>query len=223
MPVEDRIVEDGGAICFSLTERTNHRMILYPFRMGKEAHMEEWVLLDRLLPAILFHRDGCLVEIGVGVSTFFMCKHAYDFERTLYSIDINSQKLKRNSYKKLYEGHKPLWCSSDEFIKIFNEPCAVVLIDGAHDYEIAKREFEFFFGKLVEGGVIFIHDTYPPVADGDDPAALLIPTACGDVWKLRKELEERRDEMDVFTWPYTAKWMGLTMVMKKEKNRPYWG
>uniref|UniRef100_A0A6H1ZFK7 Putative methyltransferase n=1 Tax=viral metagenome TaxID=1070528 RepID=A0A6H1ZFK7_9ZZZZ len=205
------------------TDRIKHSKLPYAFRAGKELYMEDWVMLDRLLPIILFHREGCLVEIGVGVSTFFMCKHGHDFERTVYSVDMNSEKLKKYSTTGLYSGHKPMWGTSEDFIKTFNEPCAAVLIDGAHDYEIAKMEFDFFFGKLVEGGVIFIHDTYPPVAEGDDPAALLVSDGCGDVWKLRGELEQRRDEMEVFTWPYTAKWMGLTMVLKKEKERPYWG
>ena len=219
----DRTVKSTASVFVKPTGRVRHKTLTYPFRMGKDAHMEEWILLDRLLPVVLFHREGCLVEIGCGVSTFWMCKSGYDFDRTVYTIDCNSQKLAKHSYNALYGGHKPIWCTSEDFIKQFDEPCAVVLIDGAHDYEIAKMEFDFFFGKLVEGGVIFIHDTYPPVAEGDNPAALLVPEGCGDVWRLRGELEERRDEMEVFTWPYTAKWMGLTMVLKKEKDRPVWG
>ena len=220
----DRTITSTRQVVIKATDRIRHELSAYPFRMGKDVYMEEWSLLDRLLPVILYHRKGCLVEIGMGVSTFFMCKHAYDFKRTVYSIDMNSEKLKKIvQTTPYYEGHKPIWTSSDEFMKVFNEPCAVVLIDGAHDYDIAKREFEFFFGKLVEGGVIFIHDTYPPVSEGDDPAALLTNQGCGEVWKLRRELEDRRDEMEVFTWPYTAKWMGLTQVLKKEKDRPHWG
>lgn len=218
----DRTVKDTRNIMIKTTDRIKHSSLTYPFRMGKDAYMEDWVVLDRLLPVILFHRDGCLVEIGVGVSTFFMCKHGFDFNRTVYSVDMNSEKLKKYAYTRLYNGHKPVWASSADFIKQFNEPCSAVLIDACHEYDIAKMEFDFFFGKLVEGGVIFLHDTYPPVAEGDDPAALLTPDGCGDVWKLRKELEDR-DDLEIFTWPYTAKWMGLTMVMKKEKNRPYWG
>ena len=220
---KDRKITNITQVKIKNTNRTLHEKIGYPFRMGKDFYLEEWVILDRLLPAILYHRKGCLVEIGAGVSTFFMCKHGHDFERIVYSVDLNSEKLGKHNYVNLYRGHRAVWCSSDEFMDWFDEPCAVVLIDGSHDYDIAKREFEFFFGKLVEGGVIFIHDTYPPEADEDDPAALLVPSGCGQVWKLRKELEDRRDEMEVFTWPYTAKWMGVTMVLKKEKDRPAWG
>lgn len=194
-----------------------------PFRSPRELEMEEWTVLDKMLPIILYHRKGCLVEVGIGRSTFYMCKHGSDFNRIVYSVDMNSEKSADYSYDRFYNGHKSIWGSSEEFIKVFNEPCAVVLIDGAHDYDTAKMEFDFFFGKLVEGGVIFIHDTYPPVADEADYAAFLQEYACGNVYRLRQDLEKRRDEMEIFTWPYTAKWAGLTMVLKKEKELPYWG
>ena len=205
------------------TDRTMDDTFGNPFKDTQAVLMQEWVILDKLLPVILFHRKGCLVEIGVGHSTFYMCKHAYDYKRKVYSIDWNSKKLSGFSYIRIYNGHKPIWCSSDEFMEKFNEPCAVVLIDGSHDYETAKKEFDFFYGKLVEGGVIFLHDTYPPVAEGDDPAAFLSPIGAGNVWKLRQELEKNRTGMEIFTWPYTAGWSGLTMILKKEKELPYWG
>ena len=43
----------------------------------------------------------------------------------------------------------------------------------------------------------------------------------GNVYKVRQELETR-DDIQIFTWPYTAANCGLTMVMKKEPNRPYY-
>ena len=90
------------------------------------------------------------------------------------------------------------------------------LIDADHSYEMAKREFEFFFKKLVPGGVIFIHDTLPPHKE------YLSEEACHDCYKLRQELETRNDEMDCFSWPYTAGYQGLTMVMKKDSERSFW-
>jgi len=221
MPV-DRIVA-GRPIVRKDTPRLVYGRKGHPFQTYNDLYMIEWVLLDYLLPVILSHRDGCIVEIGIGVSTFFMCKHGFDYGRTVYSVDVNSEKIKKHDESAYHPGHIPVWKSSEEFMQIFDEQCAVVLIDGAHDYEIAKMEFDFFFGKLVEGGVIFIHDTYPPVADGDDYAAFLKNDACGDVYRLRQDLEKRRDEMEIFTWPYTAGWNGLTMVLKKEKEPPFWG
>lgn len=188
------------------------------FNTAYDVHMKEWAILDYMVPFILYNRKGCLVEIGMGNSTFFLCKHASAFDRTLYSCDINTEK----TYK-LFHGHEVRMMSSEDFMEDFEENPAVVLIDGDHSYKTAKMEFDFFFEKLVTGGVIFLHDTYPPIAVDDDPEKFLGETACGDVWKLRQDLEKRRDEMDVLTWPYGAGWSGLTMILKKEKDRPYWG
>jgi len=63
--------------------------------------------------------------------------------------------------------------------------------------------------------VIFLHDTMPPSEE------FITETACDDVYRLRQELE-KRDDLDCFTWPYTASYMGLTMIIKKETDRPYW-
>jgi len=205
-------VEQGKFTLIKKTERTSYPRWYEKFKTAYDNHMQNWSILDALLPSILYHRDGCLVEIGVGNSTFFMCKHAHEFDRKLYSCDINSSKL-----KKLASNHEVYLMPSEDFIEDFDKNPAVVLIDADHSYKTAKMEFDFFFDKLVDGGVIFIHDTYPPEEELVDE-----PRACGDVYKLRQELE-KRDDMDVFTWPYGGMWMGLTMVIKKEKDRPRWG
>ena len=44
-------------------------------------------------------------------------------------------------------------------------------------------------------------------------------TVLADSYLVRQELEQKKELM-TFTWPYTAANVGLTMVMKKEKNVP---
>lgn len=171
-----------------------------------------WSILERLCDVILYHRPFCIVEIGAGESTKILAEVAEQANVSLYTIDIKEEK--KATY---FPKHTYVCSTSDEFMTWFDDTPAIVLIDADHSYEVAKREFDFFFDKLIEGGVIFLHDTYPPAE------MYLQEGACVDVYKLRQELEKRTDEMDVFTWPYTSKWMGLTMVMKKEKDREYWG
>ena len=174
--------------------------------------MSGWILLRRICDIVLFYRPFCIVEIGAGESTKILAEIAEKEQVKLYSCDVKAEK-KCN----LFPDHIFALGSSEEFMKWFDDTPAIVLIDGDHRYDTAKMEFDFFFEKLIEGGVIFLHDTFPP---GD---IYLKDTACGDVYLLRQELEKRTNEMDVMTFPYTAKWMGLTMVMKKGKDRPYWG
>ena len=40
-------------------------------------------------------------------------------------------------------------------------------------------------------------------------------------YKVRLEME-KRDDIWCLSFPYTAQGRGLTMVLKKEKNRPYY-
>lgn len=173
----------------------------------------EWSVLASLCSVILYHRPYCVVELGAGDSTMLLAQAAERFDVNFYSVDVKP--FKRTKYKGKYTFYQGL---IEDFMKTFNDTPAIVLIDANHEYEIAKKEFEFFFDKLVEGGVIFLHDTYPP------HSTALAPDACSDVFRLRQHIEKiDKNVLDVFTWPYTAKWSGLTMVIKKEKERPYWG
>lgn len=173
-----------------------------------------WELMDRLAEFILYFRPFCIVEIGAGSSTLHLARIAEPLGVKMYSVDKSPRKE-----KEYYPDHTFYNMMSSDFMKQFDDTPAIVLIDANHSYEAAKKEFEFFFEKLVLGGVIFLHDTFPP------HEWFLRKTACHDVWKLRKELESgsRAHEMDVFTWPFGFGYMGLTMVIKKDPGRPEWG
>jgi len=173
-----------------------------------------WIILEKLVRIVLYYRPYCVVEIGIGDSTKVLARICEDFGLDLHCCDIKEEK-----FNKYFDGQKNYLMHSEEFIKVFDtldENPAVVLIDADHHYEVAKMEFDYFFEKLVPGGIIFLHDTMPPHEEH------LIETACGDVYRLRQELEKCTDEMDCFTWPYTASYSGLTMVIKKEEGRAYW-
>jgi len=173
-----------------------------------------WIILERLIEPILNNRKGCIVEIGMGASTPMFAKYAEKHKVKFYSCDKNSLK----TGQPLFKGHSIFEGISFDFMKQFNDTPAVVLIDGCHDYAVVKKEFEFFLDKLMEGGVIFLHDTLPPKEN------YLASNMSSDVYKLRQEIEKKGYvlNIDVFTWPYTAIDCGLTMVIKKEKDRPYW-
>lgn len=173
--------------------------------------MMGWIILEKLVPIIMFFRPGCIVEIGAGVSTPILAKIAESYGVKFYTCD---KSYKKN--KTYFSNHIYIQKFSEDFIKEFDDTPAVVLIDGNHSYEVAKMEFDFFFEKLMPGGVIFLHDTYPMHEEYTQEGL------CHDVYKLRQRLELRTHEMDVFTWPYTAGYHGLTMVMKKEEDRPFW-
>lgn len=204
---------DGRKDTYQATEgRFFSKSITMGYRGPMYEEMANWILLERLCDIVLFYRPFCIVEIGAGESTEILARIAEKAKVKFYSCDIKEEKRKN-----LFPDHVFFLGNSDKFIEWFDDTPAIVLIDGNHSYEQSKKEFEFFFEKLIEGGIIFLHDTYPPAE------IYLQKGACDDAYRLRQELEKRTEEMDVFTWPYTSKWMGLTMVIKKEKKRPYWG
>lgn len=179
-----------------------------------------WVIMESLIDTILFFRPFTVVEIGCGLSTEILLPAAVRADVDYHGVDINIQKEEyfKAAANKAGPGHYQFhYMASNTFMETFDDTVSVVLIDANHEYTQAKTEFDFFFNLLIPGGVIFLHDTFP--AD----EYLLRPSACYDVYRLRQELELRTDEMDCFTWPYTAGYSGLTMVIKKDPDRPYWG
>ena len=147
---------------------------------------ENWVILNDLLPTILFNVDGPVVEVGMGKSTETLADHAYQNNRKLYSCDILMGGMFKVFDKPLYDDHYCFIGKSEDFVKQYDggDP-AVVFIDGEHKYKTIKIEVDFFLSRLAEGGVMFLHDTFPKEehlieADGIKP---------GDIYKVRQELE----------------------------------
>lgn len=48
---------------------------------------------------------------------------------------------------------------SESAAKKFTEPVEFIFIDGLHEYEGVKRDFEAWFPKILEGGLMAFHDT----------------------------------------------------------------
>ena len=173
--------------------------------------MNGWPILKALAPIILYFRPFCVVELGAGESTPILAEAAERMNVKMYSCDILEEK--RVEY---FEGHKYYKMISEEFMEQFDDMPAIVFIDADHAYEMVWREFMFFYKRLVTNGVIFMHDTLPP------HELFLSEASCHTSYKVRQNIEKYREELDcdVFTWPYTAIFCGLTMVMKKDPERP---
>ncbi len=53
----------------------------------------------------------------------------------------------------------PVVKTSEQAAREFLHPVELIFIDGDHDYESVKRDFELWYPKLVTGGVIAFHDS----------------------------------------------------------------
>ena len=177
---------------------------------------KDWAVIDLLSDFILSHSDGDIFEIGFGRSTKVLNKYAIHYDRVHHVCDINRKKIYEANIKlknlNSYNGR------SFDFIKTIPDIyIAIAFIDGEHVHETVMKEVDFILEHLSKNGVIFIHDTYPPheswVNDNNKIS--------GNVYKSRQELEKRND-LQIFTWPYGAINSGLSMIMKKDKNRPFY-
>jgi len=165
---------------------------------------------------VLRHTIGDIVEIGVGESTIFLTRLAEIHVRKVYHCDICISDITNMQTIDGIFGKDNLIYNdtSDKFFRNINfTPIALGFIDGDHNYEQVKRDFDNLLPLVVDDGFIFLHDTYPPSDD------YLSEHRCGNVYKLRQELEQRRD-IDCFTFSHGAMDVGFTMIRKLPKEQP---
>jgi len=179
-----------------------------------------WSIMDKLSDEILQYIPGPIVEIGAGESTEVFANLAIKYDRELYTCDLEMGGMFNVFDGPFFDRHTCFIGKSEDFIKEFKGNPAIVFIDGQHTYETVKMETDFFLPLLKPWGVMFFHDMFPHHERLiDDPNGV----KCSTAYKMRQELE-RNPDIDVFTWPYTALNVGLTMVMKHFPNdeRRYW-
>ncbi len=184
------------------------------------------VFADYVLSAL----GGDVAEIGCGESSIYLSHVARKYGRRMYHCDIAPDKILNPLSVPGYmttvammevppPGAVSLHLENSVFYmgpsdKLFEEVnpqgLALSFVDGDHNYEQAKKDFENFLERTYENGYILLHDTYPPTKD-----YLCPDSRCGDVYRLRQELE-RDPRVDVMTLAMgTAMGVGLTICRKK--------
>ncbi len=54
---------------------------------------------------------------------------------------------------------QPIVKKSSEAVNDFHEPISLIFIDGGHEYEFVKQDFDQWVPKVVDGGIVALHDT----------------------------------------------------------------
>lgn len=122
--------------------------------------------------------NGVIVEIGSwkGKSTVWLASGAIKSNSKVYAIDPhngNSSEIKEEygeidtydtfieniTKAKLLEQITPIRKTSEEAIRNFDKEIDLLFIDGDHNYDEVKNDFDLWFPKLRNGGVIAFHDT----------------------------------------------------------------
>lgn len=74
----------------------------------------------------------------------------------VWTFDIFKKNITEN---KVDDVVRPLVKMSGDAAKEFSEPVEVIFIDGAHDYDNVKLDFDAWTAKLVVGGFVAFHDS----------------------------------------------------------------
>ncbi|HVY68544.1 MAG TPA: class I SAM-dependent methyltransferase [Verrucomicrobiae bacterium] len=74
----------------------------------------------------------------------------------IWTFDKFKQNIRDAGLEKLVT---PIVKMSGDAAADIREPVELLFIDGAHEYEAVKQDFEQYFPKLIDGGYIAFHDT----------------------------------------------------------------
>lgn len=180
---------------------------------------------------------GYIVEIGCGESSIYLSHVARKYNRKIFHCDIACDKIVNPSTIPGYiypealnirveDRDKLLTYGKSNFLmgtsdSLFEKylggaALAFTFVDGDHCYAQAKKDFDNAMALTVDNGYVVLHDTYPPNENYLSP-----DSACGDVYKLRQEIE-KDERYDSLTMTHgVAMDVGMTIVRKKPIVRPY--
>ena len=133
--------------------------------------------------------SGVIVEIGSykGKSTICLGKGSKSGKNVkVYSIDPhtgtkkwqNERKVEIWSYDQFNKNIKkagvddiviPIVKTSENAGLDFNKPVELIFIDGDHQYDLVKLDFDIWFPKLIDGGIMLFHDS-----DWSGPSRVII-------------------------------------------------
>jgi len=186
--------------------------------MGHIKNKREWIILDRLCDPILSAVEGPIVDLGIGMSTRVLAYYAQKYDREQYSCDKDMEIIKKYGCP-IHKKHKIYHLDSMGFVLTLNISPSIVFIDGDHRHEQTIAKVRYFLDRMKFGSILFLHDTFPK----EEKYVYESGRKCGNVYKTRQELE-KDNSVWTFTWPYPnqAQGHGLTMVMPKLINPPYY-
>lgn len=150
-------------------------------------HVEGWLAPDE--GALLYMAaqsctgSGAIVEIGSwkGKSTIFLAKGSKAGNNVMvYSIDPHtgaSEQKEVDSNIWTYPEFQtnihalnvddiitPIVKTSVDAAKEWDMPIELLFIDGAHEYDLVKQDFELWYPHVIKNGMVLMHDTNPSIS-----------------------------------------------------------
>jgi len=98
---------------------------------------------------------GAGSKVGAGARVYAVDPHI----RAPENAQILRENIKRAGLDDLVE---PLVMTSAKAAESFDKPVELLFVDGDHSYEAVKLDFELWYPKLIDGGIIAFHDLDSP-------------------------------------------------------------
>jgi len=137
--------------------------------------IQGWLTLKEAITLYNFAKNcrgnGVIVEIGSwkGKSTSCLALGSKSGNKPhIYAIDPHREGEKAGTLEEFRKNIKSIKVDdiitqivrpSQEVAKDFNHPVEFIFIDGDHDYEMVKLDFDLWFPKVINGGIMAFHDT----------------------------------------------------------------
>jgi spermidine synthase len=157
----------------------------------------------------LYIKNGKLnyLEIGIRKSPTFnavspLCKEAY-------AVDINKDCLK---YIDKHPQVKWNHMTSHEFLENHDKKNKfdLIFLDGCHEFESTKKDFELSFELLKEDGIILLHDVYPPSKE------FISKSYCDDAYKVVNYIRYNYFNISEYcTLPF---YFGIGIIRKRKRH-----
>ena len=112
---------------------------------------------EELHRAVLETPPGDVIEVGsaTGGTTIVLIKAAELAGKHVYREGF-AKNILNGKYHNITQYNEDLvWC-----IDRIPERLSVVFIDGCHEFSFVQAEYEMLWPRLVEGGVLYVHDIY---------------------------------------------------------------
>lgn len=100
-------------------------------------------------------------KAGNKIKIYAIDPHKDTSTQKLYGIASSYEEFKNNIQSAGVDDIIfPIIKTSQDVAQILNEPIEFLFIDGEHDYEMVRLDFELWYPKVIYGGLIAFHDYY---------------------------------------------------------------
>lgn len=173
---------------------------------GKKHHIKTIKVIAQGL------KDAGFLEnyLEIGVQKGYCFNQIAPLCRRAYAVDIDDcyRHINQNENLRWYQGS-----SKDFFEKIMRHLATMkfdlVFIDGDHNHEASLNDFEMVLPFVKQGGIILLHDTYPP------DERFLSKSYCNDSYKTAQYIKDYYSEYEFVTLPFSY---GISIFRKLNRQ-----